>query len=359
MTQITSHWSFMLQQKAAQNLPNEIYDFIAGGADDEQVLDENLNAYKKIHLVPRTLVDVSNVSTKINLYGTSIDSPILIAPTAPHKLLHAEGELATIRAANDTNTLMVVSFMASTSLETIAQASTGHLWFQLQILKNRNVTENLIKRAVISGYKALVLTVDMPILGDRKRDTHNRFKIPDDCLPINLIQEKLIEPSVAHSMLKSKHMNELLDPSISWKDIAWIQKISPIPILLKGLLHPKDARIALDIGINGIIVSNHGGRQLGATIATLEALPSIINVTQNKIPVLVDGGIRSGTDIFKALTLGASSVLVGRSILWGLSAGGSAGVMGVLKQLNRELIHTMILCGTPLIENIYQQDNPS
>lgn len=339
------NWIDILQQKMKQRLSQEVFDFIEGGADDELALQRNINAFKRYSLIPRILVDVNEINTKINLLGNELPFPLLIAPTAPQKLANEMGEFATVKAAANTDTVMVVSCMASASLESIAQQSNAKLWFQIHIFKNRKITENLIIRATKAGYKAIVVTVDTPRLGDRRRDVQNRFRIPIPCLPVNLLQEGLMEKPDEHFKLASKHVNSIFDPSVTWKDIEWLKRITNLPIILKGVLHFEDARIAVQNKIDGIIASNHGGRQLGAAVSPLDALPHLVKAVDGKIPVLMDGGIRSGTDIVKALALGAKAVLIGRPVLWALAAGGMHGIAGVIKQLNKELEQAMTMCG--------------
>lgn len=351
-------WAQKLQQQAKTILPKEVYDFIEGGADDERALQENVNSFKNLAIIPRVLFNVSEIDTTTTICDTALSSPVIIAPTAPHKLIHEQGELATLQAAENTHTLLVVSCMASVSLEEIAQNAKNNLWFQLHVFRNRQATENLVRRAMNAGYKALVVTVDMPILGNRERDVRNRFRIPDSCLAANLLSENLI-PSTNSSNFKSKHINDLFDPALTWEDIQWLQKICHLPIFLKGILHPEDAKKALECGVSGIIVSNHGGRQFGSVVSTIQILPQIIQAINYKIPVLVDGGIRSGTDVLKALLVGAAGVLVGRPILWGLAIAGAQGAAGAINQLNRELVQAMTLCGFSSIANIYKTKGSS
>jgi isopentenyl diphosphate isomerase/L-lactate dehydrogenase-like FMN-dependent dehydrogenase len=347
-------WSTKQKQQAEQLLPREVYDFVAGGADDESVLYRNIQALNRLSLIPRILNNVKEIDIKSIIYNQILNSPVIVAPTAPHKLLHPEGEFATAKAAERTKTLMIISCMASESLEKIAQQTKADLWFQLHIFRDRQVTENLIKRAIKAGYKAFVVTIDMPKMGVRRRDVANQFKIPDTCLAANLLEEGLIHPQNHKPTINlfHPHTNNLFDPTCTWDDIKWLQQLTQLPIFLKGILHSADALNALKLGVNGIIVSNHGGRQLGSVVATIEILPQIVKTIDGMIPILVDGGIRSGFDVFKALALGANAVLVGRPILWGLAIGGMEGVVGVLNQLNRELIHAMELCGFSSLKNV-------
>lgn len=345
-------WADDLQQRAKQTLPEAIFDFIAGGADDESAILRNQHVLTQIKLIPRVLRDVSKIDTSLTLGKTKLSWPLCIAPTAPHCLVHEDGELAVAAAARKTNTLMIVSCMASHRLETIAESRNGSLWFQLHIFHDREVTKHLVQRAIKAGYEALVVTVDMPVMGNRRRCLKNRFKIPDHCIAANLLDEKLIKLSDNTSPFTSQHSNTLFDATVTWEEIKWLQSFCPLPIFLKGILHSEDAKIALQHNVAGIIVSNHGGRQLGAAPAPLEMLPSIMNIVQDKIPLLVDGGIRSGLDIVKALAYGAKAVLLGRPIFWGLAQGGEIGVSGVLSQLQRELVQAMTLCGFPVLTQI-------
>lgn len=337
-------WDKALQQKAHQQLSPEIIDFIEAGADDESTTEQNQKMFSSIKLIPRHLRNVSKINTELTLCNTRLKSPILIAPTAPQRLVHDEGELAVARGANLAGNLMVVSCMSSFSLEKIADELKSPFWFQLHIFKNKDVTASLVKRAVKAGCQALVVTVDMPVVGHRKKDITNHFKIPKHCLAANLIIEGLLKDEENTSVF-NKHTNALFDPMCTWEDIHWLKTLSPLPIFLKGILHPQDAQIAIDHGIDGLILSNHGGRQLGQVVSPLQVLPHIAEKVEGKIPLLMDGGIRSGVDIVKALALGAKAVLIGRPILWGLTVGSSSGVSGVLHQLQRELAHTMKLCG--------------
>ncbi|MEL0638673.1 alpha-hydroxy acid oxidase [Marinomonas sp. TI.3.20] len=341
---MSSSWLINLEAQAKEKLTREIYDFVAGGAGNEESLDNNLKAYSNYSVIPRVLRNASRIDCSLNLTGTKLFSPIIIAPMAPHKLLHERGEIETVTAASKTNSLMIVSCMASQSSLEISKESSEALWFQLHIFKDRTITLNLAKKVESQGYKALIITVDMPVVGNRERNRNNKFKIPGNMLAQNLIEEGLISRKYKNS-LNTLSMNELFDSSITWQDICWLKNNTSLPIYLKGVLHPQDAIKALEIGIDGIILSNHGARQLDCCVSPLFMLSKIRKILGNKFPIIVDGGIRSGSDVFKALAMGASSVLVGRPILWGLAVGGSYGVSGVLNRLNSELKQVMVLCG--------------
>lgn len=344
-----------LEDRAKQILPKKIYDYIAQGAGDESTIANNRKAIEDIQLIPRTLTNVSNVKTNTQILNFKIPFPILIAPTAFHGLVSKDKEYATAQAAAQTNTIMIVSTSASANLESIAKSTTATLWFQLYAFKQKSITENLVKRAVQSGYKAIVLTVDTVYKGNRYRDIANNFSFPEDCKCENLANEHI------NSTFKVKSGSDVIDNttmdlsnSLNWDDIKWLQSLCSLPIFLKGILHPLDAEKAVEYGLDGIIISNHGGRQLDSTIGTLTALPAIADVIKNRIPILIDGGFTSGTDIIKALALGADAILLGRPILWALALDGTSGVKSVITSLQDDLQLAMGLVGTPSIEYIHR-----
>jgi 4-hydroxymandelate oxidase len=333
---------------ARQKMEPGAFDYYAGGAEDERTLAANRWAFDQVFLRPRVLVDVSHVDSTSQLLGASLRAPILIAPAAFQALAHADAELATARAAGGAGTVMVVSTVASRSLEEIAAAAGGPLWFQLYVYKDRELTRALVARAEAAGYAALVLTVDTPILGRRERDTRNGFQLPEKVMLANF--------SAAHPLASSpgeggghanfqEYTRYLFDAALDWSVVAWLRSITRLPILLKGILTPEDARVAVEAGVDGIIVSNHGGRQLDGVEPTLRALPRVADAVAGAVPVLMDGGVRRGTDVLKALALGARAVLIGRPFLWGLAAAGEPGVRHVLDLLGAELQLAMALSG--------------
>ncbi|WP_394822304.1 alpha-hydroxy acid oxidase [Pendulispora albinea] len=355
-----------VERLARTMLPKSTVDYFRSGSDAEYTRRANRGAFRKWAIAYRVLVDVSRVDTRVRVLGQELASPILIAPTAYHRLAHPEGERATARAAGGSGTLYVASTLATTSLEDIAAtydaagasaggASVGGAsrWFQLYVHKDRGLTRSLVERAEASGYGALVVTVDTPVLGRRLRDVRNAFGLPDGMHMANLfapgdgIEAK--DPAFRHAQIAARH-----DASFTWHDLASIRAWTRMPLVLKGIVRADDALRARDSGVAGIIVSNHGGRQLDSAVATLDALPSVVEAlgAQAGVDVLLDGGVRWGTDVFKALALGARAVLVGRPIVWGLTAFGEAGVARVLDILRSELVHAMTLAGCPAIDAV-------
>jgi 4-hydroxymandelate oxidase len=296
------------------------------------------------------LVDVTHVDKAACVLGTPISLPIMLAPTAFNRLAHPDGETAAARAAGDAGTIMVVSTLATSSLEQISAASTGPLWFQLYVYRDRSVTIDLVQRAEALGYRALVLTVDAPRLGRRERDTRNRFVLPAGMTISNL--EKHYAANAARwdeDLGFFGYIASLFDPSLTWEAVEWLRSVTRLPLLLKGILTPEDAQRAADLGVAGIVVSNHGGRQLDGVDASITALGPIADRVNGRAEILMDGGIRRGTDVLKALALGARAVLIGRAYLWGLAAEGEPGVRRVLEILGDELELAMALSGRPTI----------
>ena len=335
---------------ARDRMERSFYDYYAGGAEDEWTLAANRGAFAEIFLRPRVLVDVSRVDTKRSILGTAVSMPILIAPTAFHRLAHPDGELATARAAGAARTLMVTSTISTCSIEEIAQAATGPLWFQLYVYKDRGLARNLIQRAEKAGCRALCLTVDTPFLGSRERDVRNRFTLPPGILMRNFEGMGFDASSLGDSF--HSYVRRQLDCSLTWEAVDWLRSETRMPILLKGIIAAEDAARAVERGVDGIIVSNHGGRQLDGTEATIRALPRVVDAVGGRAEVLMDGGVRRGTDVIKALALGARAVLVGRPCLWGLAAAGEEGVTRVLELLRQELMLAMALCGCPDLDAI-------
>ncbi|HET9328492.1 MAG TPA: alpha-hydroxy acid oxidase [Candidatus Eisenbacteria bacterium] len=320
------------------------FDYFVGGAEEERTLGLNREGFDRYVFLPRVLVDVSQVRLSTTVLGTEVSSPILLAPTAYQKLAHREGELATARAAGKAGTLMCASTMANHSLEAIAAAASGPLWFQLYAHPERALTERLVKRAEQAGYRALALTVDTPRLGRRERDLRSDYRPPRNLELANFAAEG-IEIGWEHLPGRSRLAPHLLDASVTWKTIEWLKSLTTMPVVLKGVMRPDDARRAVDAGAAAIWVSNHGGRQLDGAQATILALPAVVEAVDGAVEVYVDGGIRRGTDVLKALALGARAVFIGRPYLWGLVAGGEGGVTRVLELLKDELELAMMLAG--------------
>jgi 4-hydroxymandelate oxidase len=323
------------------------WDYFFGGSEDEVTLRENRAAYTRVKLRPRMLRNVGSVDTGLTLLGDQLIAPILVAPIAYQKLAHPEGEAAMARGVNAAGTIMTLSSMATISLEDVAAAVGGPRWFQLYVYKDRALTEWLVQRAEAAGYHALVLTVDMPYLGRRERDVRNGFGLPPGMIVANFTErEEANQPSMppGESGL-AVYATRQLDPTLTWEAIEWLRGVTRLPVLVKGVLTAEDAQEALAHGAAGVIVSNHGGRQLDGALATIEALPEIAQAVAGRVPVLVDGGVQRGTDVLKALALGATAVQIGRPALWALAEGGAAGVTRALGLLREELRLAMALSG--------------
>jgi 4-hydroxymandelate oxidase len=331
---------------ARERVDPAIWAYLAGGSADELTLRENREAFAQRKLYPRVLADFTGANTRVELFGRTFPHPILIAPTAFHRLIHPQGELATVLGAAAMEAGMVVSTQASISLEDVAATARSPLWFQLYIQSDRGFTGELIRRAEAAGYEALVITVDAPVNGLRNREQRAGFRLPPGVEPVNL---RGLTPSAACS--------SVFDPAYEsglpkWKDLAWLKEQTRLPVLLKGVLAAEDAAKALEAGVDGLIVSNHGGRTLDTVPSTLEALPRVTDQVAGRVPVLMDGGIRRGTDILKAIALGADAVMIGRPVLHGLAAAGATGVAHVLKILRGELEVAMLLSGRPTLAAI-------
>lgn len=338
------------EREARSALSRMTYDYYRSGADAERALRRNERAFRRWVIWYRVLQDVAERDLSTTVLGFPVKAPILIAPTAYHKLAHPEGELATARAAAEVGTIYCASTLATTSLEEVAEASSAPKWFQLYVHKDRAFTEALVERAESAGYEALVVTVDTPLLGRRVRDERNRFDLPPGLVMANLVGALADRPD--DQSLLSSYVAQRHDASFTWSDLAWLRSLSHLPIVLKGVVRADDAVRALDAGVSGIIVSNHGGRQLDSAPATLDALPGVVQATAGRCEVFLDGGVRWGDDVFKALALGARAVLVGRPVLWGLATAGQEGVAAVLQLLAAELSRTMALAGCPTLAAI-------
>ena len=337
------------EQHARTQLDDNAWAYFSGGAADEISLRANRSAWDALPLWPRVLRPLAGGHTRVPLLGRTLAHPILLAPVAFQRLAHPDGELAMAYAAAALGAGVVLSTQASVSLESVAQAvlpdpGRGPLWFQLYLQPDRGFTQALVQRAEAAGYEALVLTVDAPTSGVRDRERRAGFRLPSGVGPVNLagLQTPASPPL---SPGQSALFDGLLHHAPTWDDIAWLQSITRLPVLLKGVLHPADARQAVSVGAAGLIVSNHGGRTLDTAPATATALPRVVQAVGGAVPVLVDGGIRRGTDVFKAMALGASAVLVGRPAVWGLANAGAAGVAHVLRLLRDELEVAMALTG--------------
>jgi 4-hydroxymandelate oxidase len=339
---------------AESRLDHKAWDYMRGGSDDEVTLRANREAFARIQLRPRVLVDVSHCDLSTTVLGTPVGMPILIAPMGYQCLATPEGECATARAAGAAKSLMVASTMATRTLEETAAVATGPLWFQLYVYKDRSISEQLVRRAEAAGYRALVLTVDLPRIGRRERDIRNGFGLPPHLRAANFVADgshEMPETEPGTSGLAA-HTAAHFDESLTWEAVAWLKGVTRLPVLLKGILTAEDAALAVQHGADGLIVSNHGGRQLDSVLASIEALPAVSEAVAGRVEVYVDGGIRRGTDVLKALALGARAVLLGRPVLWGLAVAGEEGAQDVLELLRVELELALALAGRPTLATI-------
>lgn len=332
--------------------------YLFGAAGDSLTFEGNLNAWRQLPLLPRVMRPLAGGHTRVELLGRTLAHPILIAPMAYQQLAHPDGEYATALAAAAMGAGLVLSTQASSPLETVANTylsgpERGPLWFQLYLQEDRGFTEELVRRAESAGYEALVLTVDAPVQGVRDQERRAGFCLPAGICAVNLASMRTATPRTL-SAGESALFDGLLTHAPSWHDVAWLRSITRLPILLKGVLHPDDAREALACGAAGLIVSNHGGRTLDTAVTTATALPQIVQAVRGEMPVLVDGGIRRGTDVLKAMALGANAVLVGRPVLHGLANAGATGVAHVIRLLRDELEIAMALCGCRTLDQASQ-----
>ena len=338
-----------LEPLAAQRLAGSTWDYVSGGAGDELTLEQNRRQWSEIKLAPRVLVDVAAIDTSIELLGHALSHPIVIAPTARHTAYHPEGELETVRGALAADALYVQSSLSGTPLAPIARIATElgqPWWMQLYIQRDRGWTREFVAQIVEAGATALTLTVDTPILGARDRDKRDTLGVGTGAT-FPMLDSVPLTPDLtpAHRRIYNPH----LAADVTWADLEWLVSEAGVPVLPKGILRPDDAKRAVECGAAGIIVSNHGARNLDTVPATVQALPGVLQAVDGRIPVLVDGGIRRGTDVAKALCLGAHAVLIGRPCIWGLATYGAPGVAHVIEILRTELEMAMALLGVPAI----------
>ncbi|MGB8314933.1 MAG: alpha-hydroxy acid oxidase [Aestuariivirga sp.] len=362
-----------MRSKAKRMLPRPVYDFVDGGAEDEWTLRRNETGFHDIGLLPRPLNGSAERDLSITLFGHLLSMPVIIGPTGLAGLMWPKGEVAAANAAASAGTAYCLSHGSVCKLEDVPRKDGGPRWMQVFIYRDRGFTEELANRAAASGYAALVLTTDNQVLGNRERDIRNGFSIPPKFKVLDMLAMagKLpwllrMRPELSRITFGNyvrdgemidigslaKRMSQLLDPSMSWKDVDWLRKIWKGPLILKGILHPGEAREAVARGVDGVIVSNHGGRQLDGAISTIEALPAIVDAVAGRIPVLLDGGIRRGSEVLKALCLGAACCLIARPQLWGLAVAGEAGVVQVLDIFRREIDRSMALMGASRIADL-------
>lgn len=326
------------------------WDYLAGGGGDERTLGWNRERFDAVRLWPRVLRDVSTIDTRLTLLGTELAYPVLLAPTGFQRLFHADGECATARGAGAAGALYTLSTAATTSIEDIAAIASGPLWFQMYVQRDRGFTLELVRRAEAAGCRALMLTVDTPVLGARDRDHRNRLELPAGLELANL--KTLAARADGTPTFVHGTANPFLDPGLTWEGLDWLLAQAKIPVLVKGVLRADDARLAVEHGVAAIAVSNHGGRNLDTTPAAIDALPAIADAVAGRVPLLLDGGVRRGVDVVKALALGARAVMIGRPHLWGLAAAGAAGVERVVHMLVAELEMAMAQCGAASLAEI-------
>ena len=341
---------------AKATLPKNAFDYYASGANDMITLRENRAAFERLRLRPRILRDVSRVDTKTTVLGQPVAFPICLAPTAMQRMAHPDGELATARAAGRQGTLMTLSSWSTTAVEDVGAAGPGPKWFQLYVYKDRELTAELARRAERAGYKALAITVDTPVLGRREADVRNRFKLPDHLTMANFVKAGGSHAEGTKDGGKDSglaaYVASLIDRTLQWKDIQWLRTVCNLPIVVKGVMTAEDALMALNCGVDGIWVSNHGARQLDTVASTIELLPDIVKAVNGRCEVYLDGGVCRGTDVFKALALGARAVFIGRPVLWGLAHSGETGVHQVLELMKKEFELAMQLSGCTKLSEI-------
>uniref|UniRef100_A0A1B6E4M7 (S)-2-hydroxy-acid oxidase n=1 Tax=Clastoptera arizonana TaxID=38151 RepID=A0A1B6E4M7_9HEMI len=339
-------------------LPKNAADYYKSGAEHEVTLKNNKLAFRQLRIRPRVLIDVSNRSSDCSVLEHRVSFPVGISPTAMQRMAHSEGECATARAAGAIGTIFIQSTLSTSSIEEVAEAAPNTVkWFQLYIYCDRLVTMELVKRAEIAGFKAIVLTVDAPFFGTRYADKKNKFTLPSHLRLANFQGEKAnkVNEKLDDASSLNKYVTSLLDQKLTWKDVKWLKSITQLPIIVKGILTAEDALIALDLKVAGIFVSNHGGRQLDTCPASIQALPEIVKVVAGRCEVYLDGGVRNGTDIFKAIALGAKMVFVGRPALWGLAHSGEEGVKNVLNILKEEFNSCLGLAGCSSVDDIKKE----
>jgi L-lactate dehydrogenase (cytochrome) len=363
-----------LRRLARRRLPRAIFDFVEGGAGDELTVARNRAAFERLLFEPRILVDVSKREQATVVLGERVATPVLVSPTGMAGLCWPKGEVAAAQGAHAAGTIYTLSTHSSCTIEEVAAGAPGPLWFQLYVWQNRDLTRSFVDRARAAGYRALVLTVDVPVISRRERDLRNGFTVPpritvgnalDTLRRVGWMRRVLLGPKLTLANLVGMPgaprtdivtmagvANRQVDPSLTWADLAWFRSLWSGPLLLKGVISVADARKAVEHGVEGLVVSNHGGRQLDGSRASVEALPDIVDAVGNRVEVLLDGGVRRGADVVRALALGARAVMVGRPYLYGLASGGPAGVRRVIEILHGEVDHALALTGVPRVSDL-------
>jgi isopentenyl diphosphate isomerase/L-lactate dehydrogenase-like FMN-dependent dehydrogenase len=364
-----------LRKRARRRLPRAVFDYIDGAAEDELTARRNREYFQRLLFDARVLVDVSTIDQSVSVFGQKLTTPIILAPTGLCGMATNRGEVFAARAASRTGSVFTLSSMAAVSIEDVAREAPGPHWFQLYVWRNRDLTRALVERAQAAGYKALMLTVDVPIASQRERDLRNGATIPpritirnalDSAMKLGWLLRMARDPWIDFANLKESgigaraaggvalgsYVNAQFDPSLDWDDLAELRKQWTGPLMLKGVMSAEDARRAIDYGVEGIVVSNHGGRQLDSLPASIEVLPEIADAVGDQIEVLFDGGIRRGSDIVKAIALGAKACLIGRPYLYGLGAGGQAGAEKAITILQSEIARALALLGRPSLASL-------
>ena len=335
---------------ARARLSQMAYDYVAGGVGNEVTLRSNLESWDRIHVRPRILADVSEIDTRVRLFNQELPHPVLFAPTAYHRLYHPDGELETVRGAAESKTTLVASAFATTTIEHMARAASASLWFQLYVERDHGVTKGLVQRAEAAGCKAICVTVDQPVRGYRDREIRDGFALPPGVDRANLrgLGDKLTKKIYADDGIYTPSH----DPSFTLRDLEWLRSLTRVPLLAKGILTPEAAEDVIRAGVTGIVVSNHGGRSVDTVPATAEIFPGIVDKVAGRVPLLVDGGIRRGTDVMKALAMGANAVLIGRPYVYALAVAGAKGMRRAVDILVTELKMSMAMSGRPNVASL-------
>jgi 4-hydroxymandelate oxidase len=340
---------FEYEELARQRIAQGHYDFIAGGATDEITIRRTRAVFDSIMLKPRMMVDISRRDLSTTVLGHRINFPVMLDPAGNHSAAHPDAEIATVKAAGAAGTLMVLSSHASRTLEEVADAASGPLWFQQYFFKDRGLTLEMAARAEEAGYSAICMTLDAKVKPKRERNIRNDYV--GGASP-NYAQLDLGTHTWKFAADAPAGPSDIRDTATTWADLDWFASNIRLPVVVKGIMTAEDGRLSAEHGAKGVIVSNHGGRYLDTTLATIEVLPEVVRAVDGEVEVYLDGGIRRGTDVFKALALGAKSVLIGRPLFWGLAVDGQAGVLAVLEMLRDELDATMGMCGRPTVDSI-------
>ncbi|XP_014091204.1 uncharacterized protein Hao [Bactrocera oleae] len=343
------------EKKAHSVLEKSALDYYRSGAGEQYTLNLNREAFRRIRIRPRFLRDVSSIDTRCKVLGIAQKWPLGIAPSAMQKLAHPEGEGGNARAAGNAGSIFILSTLSTMSIEEVATAAPDtNKWFQLYVYRDRSLTEQMVRRAEKANFKAIVLTIDAPIFGQRRSDVRNKFSLPSHLHLANfegIKADGVRSDSEAISGINA-YVSSQFDPTLTWKDVAWLVNLTRLPVIVKGVLTREDAVLAREFGCAGIIVSNHGARQIDTVPASIEALPEIVKAVGNDLVVMLDGGVTQGNDIFKALALGAKMVFVGRAALWGLACDGQNGVENLLNVLRKDLEITLALAGCQKLSDI-------